>query len=37
MIRCGHIFGKCDVGLRKAWNWIKEAFGFGAKQQAVAA
>jgi hypothetical protein len=31
--RTYHISGTCDVGLRKAWGWIKEAFGFGAKKQ----
>lgn len=28
-----HISGTCEVGLRRAWSWLKEAFGFGAKQQ----
>jgi hypothetical protein len=31
--RTYHISGTCDVGLRKAWGWIKEAFGFGSKKQ----
>lgn len=31
--RTYHISGTCDVGLRKAWSWIKEAFGGGAKKQ----
>lgn len=35
--RTYHISGTCDVGLRKAWSWIKEAFGFGAKKNATAA
>jgi hypothetical protein len=35
--RTYHIAGTCDVGLRKAWGWIKEAFGFGAKKTAAAA
>jgi len=26
------ISGTCEVGLRKAWGWLKEAFGLGAKQ-----
>jgi len=34
--RTYHISGSCDVGLRKAWGWIKEAVGFGAKKQPVA-
>ncbi len=33
--RTYHISGTCDVGLRKAWGWIKEAFGFGAKKFAA--
>jgi hypothetical protein len=35
--RTYHISGTCDVGLRKAWGWIREAFGLGAKQQSAAA
>jgi len=31
--RTYHISGTVDVGLRKAWGWIKEAFGFAAKKQ----
>jgi hypothetical protein len=31
------ISGTCDVGLRKAWSWLKEAFGFGAKKQPAVA
>lgn len=34
--RTYHISGTCDVGLRKAWGWIREAFGFGAKKPAAA-
>lgn len=34
--RTYRISGTCDVGLRKAWSWIKEAFGFGAKKPALA-
>ena len=37
LARTYHISGTCDVGLRKAWGWIKEAFGFGAKKQPVPA
>jgi hypothetical protein len=35
--RTYHISGTCDVGLRKAWGWIREAFGFGAKRQPATA
>ncbi|MDI1319048.1 MAG: hypothetical protein PSW75_02490 [bacterium] len=35
--RTYHISGTCDVGLRKAWGWIREAFGFGVKKTAPAA
>jgi len=35
--RTYHIPGTCEVGLRKAWSWLKEAVGFGAKSKAVAA
>jgi len=35
--RTYRISGTCDVGLRKAWGWIKEAFGFGAKKAVLAA
>jgi len=31
--RTYHVSGTCDVGLRKAWGWIREAFGFSAKKQ----
>ncbi|MBL9214799.1 MAG: hypothetical protein JNG83_04910 [Opitutaceae bacterium] len=34
LARTYHISGTCDVGLRRAWSWIKEAFGFGRKQAA---
>ena len=30
--RTYRISGTCDVGLRKAWSWLREAFGFGAKK-----
>ena len=29
--RTYRISGTCDVGLRKAWGWIREAFGWGVK------
>ena len=32
-----HISGTCDVGLRRAWSWLMEALGFGAKKTAPAA
>ncbi|HVZ64101.1 MAG TPA: hypothetical protein VG936_05885 [Lacunisphaera sp.] len=35
--RTYHISGTCDVGLRRAWSWLKEALGFGAKKAAPAA
>lgn len=34
--RTYHISGTCEVGLRKAWSWLKEALGFGAKKAATA-
>ena len=34
--RTYRISGTCDVGLRKAWSWLREAFGFG-KKKALAA
>jgi hypothetical protein len=30
--RTYHISGTCDVGLRKAWSWLKEAFGMAPKK-----
>jgi hypothetical protein len=30
--RTYHISGTCEVGLRKAWSWIKEALGFGPRK-----
>jgi hypothetical protein len=33
LARTYHISGTCDVGLRRAWSWLKEAFGFGAKKE----
>ena len=35
--RTYHISGTCEVGLRKAWGWIKETMGFGGKKTAPAA
>ena len=37
LARTYHISGTCDVGLRKAWSWLKEALGFGAKKPVPAA
>lgn len=31
LARTYRISGTCDVGLRRAWGWIKEALGFGPK------
>ena len=30
--RTYRINGTCDVGLRRAWSWLREAFGFAAKK-----
>ena len=35
--RTYRISGTCDVGLRRAWSWLREAFGFGAKKAPAAA
>jgi hypothetical protein len=35
--RTYRISGTCEVGLRRAWSWLKEAFGFGAKKAPAAA
>ena len=35
--RTYRISGTCDVGLRRAWSWLREAFGFGAKKASVTA
>lgn len=35
--RTYRISGTCEVGLRKAWSWIKEALGFGKKSAAAPA
>ena len=37
LARTYHISGTCDVGLRKAWSWLKEAFGFAPKKESAAA
>jgi hypothetical protein len=37
LARTYRISGTCDVGLRRAWSWIKEALGFGARKPAPAA
>ncbi len=34
--RTYHITGTCEVGLRRAWSWIKEALGFGGQKAAAA-
>jgi hypothetical protein len=34
--RTYHISGTCEVGLRRAWSWIKEALGVGARRPAAA-
>lgn len=33
--RTYRISGTCDVGLRRAWSWLREAFGFGVKSTVV--
>lgn len=35
--RTYRISGTCDVGLRRAWSWLREALGFGAKKAPAAA
>ncbi len=35
--RTYHISGTCEVGLRRAWSWLKEALGFDPKKAAAAA
>ena len=37
LARTYRISGTCDVGLRKAWGWLKEAFGLKAKRRPAAA
>lgn len=34
--RTYRIPGTCEVGLRRAWSWLKEALGFGARKAAAA-
>ena len=33
--RTYHISGTCEVGLRRAWGWIREAIGFETKPKAA--
>jgi hypothetical protein len=35
--RTYRISGTCDVGLRRAWSWLREALGFGGRKVAPAA
>jgi hypothetical protein len=35
--RTYHISGTCEVGLRRAWGWIKEALGFRSRGRAPVA
>jgi len=35
--RTYHISGTCEVGLLRAWSWLKEAVGFGTKPKTAAA
>lgn len=35
--RTYRISGTCEVGLRRAWSWLKEALGFGVKRDTAAA
>ena len=37
LARTYHIPGTCEVGLRKAWAWLKEALGFKPRPAAAAA
>jgi hypothetical protein len=30
--RTYHITGTCEVGLRRAWSWLKEVLGFGGRK-----
>lgn len=30
--RTYHISGSCEVGLRRAWTWLRDALGFGPKK-----
>jgi hypothetical protein len=34
--RTYHVTGTCEIGLRKAWSWIKEAVGVGRRSAAPA-
>jgi len=33
--RTYHISGTCEVGLRRAWSWLKEVLGFDRKAPAL--
>ena len=33
--RTYHISGTCEIGLRRAWAWLKETLGFGPKKPAA--
>lgn len=35
--RTYRISGTCDIGLRRAWSWLREALGFGPKKAPAAA
>lgn len=35
--RTYRISGTCDIGLRRAWSWLREAFGLSAKKSPAAA
>jgi hypothetical protein len=35
--RTYRISGTCDIGLRRAWSWLREALGFSAKKVSAAA
>jgi hypothetical protein len=37
VVRLYRLDGTCDVGLRRAWAWLREALGFGPKKTQVAA
>lgn len=34
--RTYRISGTCEIGLRRAWSWLREAIGFGAKKAPAA-
>jgi len=35
--RTYHLSGTCEVGLRRAWSWIREGLGFAPKKAVAAA